>query len=197
MAEMPPDKQLWERQYESGRWDYLAGDQEYFRYALIGSFLRRQQRPLRILDIGCGEGVLLRHLNSALVAGYTGLDLAQAALDQFHPKRDGHQYLCGSLEDFAPSEKWDAIVFNEVLYYTRDPVAQLRKFETSLNPGGIMIVSIYRKPNLWASNNRCARRVKKYFMEANYGIVEALEISKVRQKMTWEIYVVKPPAVRQ
>jgi 2-polyprenyl-3-methyl-5-hydroxy-6-metoxy-1,4-benzoquinol methylase len=194
MAEIMQDNSRWDAQYQSGRWDYLAGSEEFIRYAVINSFLLRQNGPLSLLDVGCGEGLLLKNLGPQFVSKYTGLDLAQAALDKINTKRSGDQYIRTSIEDFVPAEKWDAIVFNEVLYYTADPVAQIRKFENALTHAGVMIVSIHKKPRFWAYSNRCARRVRNYFSEAGYRIMDAVEIRKVFQGRRWEIYAVKPPS---
>jgi len=192
-SEVIQDRSLWERQYQAGRWDYLAGGEEFVRYAVISSILRRLPGPISLLDVGCGEGLLLTHVGCEVVARYTGLDIAQAALDKIQPKRAGDRYVCSSVEGFEPDENWSAIVFNEVLYYIGDPISQIQKFEKALKPGGIMIVSIFKKPRFWAYNNRCARRIKNYFADANYEIVEAVEISKIYRKLKWQIYVVKPP----
>jgi 2-polyprenyl-3-methyl-5-hydroxy-6-metoxy-1,4-benzoquinol methylase len=121
------------------------------------------------------------------------LDLAQAALDKIQPKRGGHKFVCGSVEDFKPAEQWDAIVFNEVLYYTLDPVAQLKKFERALRPDGLMIISIFRKSVLFSPNNRCSRRVQSYIDTSGYTVLDAVRVSKIRDRKTWEIFVVRPP----
>ena len=193
MPEIMQHRDRWEQDYKTGRWNYLADSSEFVRYAVISSFLLRAKARFSLLDIGCGEGLLLNHLSRDAVAKYTGLDIAQAALDKIQPKRDGDRFVCSTVEQFEPHEKWDAIVFNEVLYYTADPVSQIQKFERALAPDGIMIVSIYKKPKFWAYNNRCARRVHNYFQKARYIILDAVELSKIHQKVKWQIHAVKPP----
>lgn len=191
------DKEKWEQQYRSGRWSYLAGSEEFARYAIIAAHACRGGREgLRVLDVGCGEGVLLKHFDLAKIAKYTGLDLAQSALDKIELRRESDRFVCSSIEEFTPDDRWDVIIFNEVLYYTADPIAQIQRFEKALLPGGILIVSIFKKTRFWAYNNRCARAVEKYFAGGNYTIVDAVELSKIYGKLRWQIFVVKPAEAR-
>src|ERR1700728_4128306 len=128
-AGIKQDKASWEAAYRQGVWDSLCSDSEYAHNLMVGGFIRRRTTPYSLLDVGCGSGVILRYLDLTLVTQYTGVDLAQAALDRIEPKRMQDCYVCSSLEQFKPVEKWDVILFNEVLYYTHDPVAQLARFE--------------------------------------------------------------------
>jgi 2-polyprenyl-3-methyl-5-hydroxy-6-metoxy-1,4-benzoquinol methylase len=192
MQETLQDRNRWEAEYQCGRWNYLAGSDEFIRYAIINAFLLGRKVPLSLLDVGCGEGLLLKKLGPQFVSKYTGLDLAQSALDKIHPKRNGDEYVLSSVEDFIPAQKWDAIVFNEVLYYTADPVAQIKKFENALTPDGVMIVSIFKKPRIWSRNNRCARKVWNYFNRGEHTILEAIEVSKIQRHFKWQLILVKP-----
>src|SRR5207253_1016155 len=48
-------------------------------------------------------------------------------------------------ETYAPPpERWDAIVFNECVYYFNDPVGTVRRYEAFLDEGGVFIVSSFR-----------------------------------------------------
>lgn len=190
--EIMQQRERWEKDYQSGRWDYLADTGETARYAVIRSLILRAPRPRRLLDVGCGEALLLRQVGPEEIDRYTGLDIAQAALDRAAPKRECDRFVCSTVEEFIPDEKWSIIVFNEVLYYTGDPVGQIQKYEKSLDPGGILIVSIFKKPRFWAYNNRCARRVKNLFLRGGYDILNAVEIKRIDGKGSWQIFAVRP-----
>ncbi len=193
MTNFKQDKGDWEVQYQSGQLDRLCSDQEFTRYKVLASYIEKCRRNISLLDIGCGEGLILKHLNLDLIEKYTGLDLAQTALGRISPKREQDDFICSSLEEYRPSETWDVILFNEILYYTDDPVAQLRKFEESLKEGGFFLVSMHRKRNPLAYNNRCIRRLRNYFKEARYLVQDAVEISKIYQPVAWQVFVVQPP----
>lgn len=107
------------------------------------------QRPL-VLDIGCAGGTLA----SALFAfsRYFGTDVSSVAIDsakavvtQVLPDRQSDITLeTADLRDFDPPETFDAVVFNEVLYYlkTDQAMAQVQRFAAKLNPGGLIMVSM-------------------------------------------------------
>src|SRR6266567_1482537 len=187
MTTIKQDKGDWEVQYQTGEWNRLCSDQEFTRYKVLAGYIEKCGRNVSLFDVGCGEGVILKHLNLDLVDKYTGLDLAQAALERISPKREQDNYVCSSLEEYRPSETWDVILFNEILYYTDDPVAQLRRFEKSLKQGGFFLVSMHRKRNPLAYNNRCIRRLRNYFKEALYLVEDAVEISKIYQPVSWQV----------
>ena len=45
-------------------------------------------------------------------------------------------------EHYVPTEQFDIIVFNEVLYFFRDPLGAVERYASSLRGGGILLVSI-------------------------------------------------------
>lgn len=193
MARVKQERSSWEDEYSSGKWSCLGEAAEFAHYAIVAAFVQISQRPVRLLDIGCGEGQILKHLNLDLIAQYTGVDIAQAALDRITPKRPQDRYVRSTLENFRPDAKWDVILFNEVLYYTFDPVANLKPFENALTPEGRMLISIYKKKNPFAWNNRCLRKVQRYFRDAGYSVEDSIEISKIDTRVTWQVSLVKPP----
>jgi predicted TPR repeat methyltransferase len=183
----------WENEYESGAWSRLHSSHEFAHYTLVASYLQRHGRPFRLLDVGCGEGVILKFLNRSLVESYTGVDIAQAALDKIPLKRSQDRMICSQLETYSPEGRWDVILFNEVLYYTADPVAQFRKFSGSLNANGFYVISMFKKRNPFAWNNRCIRRIQRHLHEEKYRIDDAVRLAKSDNSATWEIMVVRPP----
>jgi predicted TPR repeat methyltransferase len=192
MNEIKQSRSAWEKEYQDGQWQCLYGESEAPRYALVASFIRRRQGPITLLDVGCGEGVILRHLDLGCVRRYVGLDLAQTALDGIQPQRSQDRYICSSLETYAPDEKWDVILFGEVLYYTHDPVGQLRKFESSLNKDGFFVVSMHQKQKWYAYGNRCIRRLKRCFRD-HYTVLDNVELIRHGdESLTWQIFVVRP-----
>jgi 2-polyprenyl-3-methyl-5-hydroxy-6-metoxy-1,4-benzoquinol methylase len=194
-VEIKQDKASWEREYQQGLWDRLSSDGEFAHNLVVGGFIRRRAKPYRLLDVGCGSGVILRYLDLNMVTQYTGVDLAQAALDRIELKRPQDRYVCSSLEEFNPVEKWDVILFNEVLYYTNDPVAHLRKFEKCLYSGGAFVVSMHKKHSPFAYNNRCIRRVCHYFRQARYSLIEAVDVCKILSATHWQVFLVQPPSL--
>jgi trans-aconitate methyltransferase len=192
MADAKQERVEWEAEYQRGLWSRLQGSQEYARYRLVSGFIQPDAKPIKLLDVGCGEGVILKHLDLGRIEQYTGVDLAQAALDQITPKRPQDRHVRSSVEDYMPADKWDVILFNEVLYYTSDPVSQLKRFEGSLTAGGCFVISMYRKRNPLSWNNRCIRRIQQYLGSAGYSVDHAVELVKLPQRISWVVLVARP-----
>ena len=188
-------KAEWETEYRSGAWEFLNGDGEYCHYTVIAGLVQKRPAPISLLDIGCGEGVVLRYLDLSLVSKYTGVDLAQSALERITPRRQQDRYICSTLENFVPDEKWDVILFSEVLYYTSRPVAELGRFERCLHPGGTFVISMFKKPSPLAYNNRCIRSIRKYFKRASYSILDAVEVKRLQTSTAWQVFSVRPPGI--
>jgi SAM-dependent methyltransferase len=187
------DKQTWEREYRSGNWQFLSGIGELAHNTVVAGFIHRSRKPLTLLDLGCGQGAIRQHLNMDLVTQYTGVDLAQIALDRLSPKRGNDRLVCSSVEEYQPDDKWDVVLFNEILYYTKDPVREIQKFETCLRTNGFFVISMYRKRNPLAYNNRCLRKVHTYFRQAGYKLIEFVEVRRLLFQSAWRIFVVQPP----
>ena len=65
------NKTVWEKEYDSGRWEFLKTDlSETYRYSLICNYFRFFIKQGSIFDVGCGEGLLLRYFNRDEIAYY-------------------------------------------------------------------------------------------------------------------------------
>jgi 2-polyprenyl-3-methyl-5-hydroxy-6-metoxy-1,4-benzoquinol methylase len=117
---------------------------------------RQRLKPSgRVLDLGCGEGVLLQQIPATASVDYTGIDLSQVAITEATKRiRDAslERFVCGDIEKFAAVNRspFDVIVFNEVLYYVADPSATVTRYRNILAAEGIVIVSVFhRKARTW------------------------------------------------
>lgn len=89
--------------YRAVDWGSEAGQQKRFRVLLESCDFRRA----RVLDVGCGVGALVAHLQQAEFAGaYCGIDLVPemvTAAKRLHPKADfREENLADCARDFAP-----------------------------------------------------------------------------------------------
>jgi 2-polyprenyl-3-methyl-5-hydroxy-6-metoxy-1,4-benzoquinol methylase len=96
-----------------------------------------------VLDTGCGHGVLLRRLPSSCYSKYVGIDVSGSAISVAQEQQsERSSFLAADCEDYSPAEQFDVIVFNEVLCCLRDPLGTVARYARSLNPGGIVLVSM-------------------------------------------------------
>lgn len=133
-----------DRLFESGAYDRLAGASERARFSLIVGH-RDVLDAERILDIGCGQGVLAQRLGRARYQRYVGLDISRVAIEQArHAVPDArNSYIVSDVASFTTEDKFDLIVFNECLYHMDDPAASVRHCLAFLAPGGHVSISMY------------------------------------------------------
>ncbi len=133
----------WEAQYAGGRWDYLAGLPEAARYSVLVGYVCQLRPAAAVLDAGCGQGVFLRRLPATAYSRYLGIDVSPSAIAAAAALQDERStFLAVDCERYAPSEHFDVIVFNEVLYCLRDPLRVVERYTRSLRSGGILLVSL-------------------------------------------------------
>lgn len=190
----PLDRQadLLDRQYHEGAWDYLSGVGEAARYGVVAAYVRRAPPGGGVLDLGCGAGTLFPYLPDALAGGYLGVDISRHALENFRRDRPAARLACAPVEEFAPSpeERFAAIVFNEVLVYAGDPVAQVDRCRRWLVPGGVVVVSWYRM-----ADPAQVRREEAFWLaldRPDWPLVDHSVLTNGHQGLTWRIRLYRP-----
>jgi 2-polyprenyl-3-methyl-5-hydroxy-6-metoxy-1,4-benzoquinol methylase len=96
-------------------------------------------KPCRLLEIGCGSGEFLSHMQQS---GWDveGIDFDAKAVENVREKY-GINARVGSLENFRYAEKsFDAITMNHVIEHVHDPVSLLQECYRILKPGGYLVL---------------------------------------------------------
>jgi 2-polyprenyl-6-hydroxyphenyl methylase/3-demethylubiquinone-9 3-methyltransferase len=110
---------------------------------------------LRILDIGCGGGLLAEPM-ARLGADVVGADAAERNIPvaQIHAEQSGLKidYRHTTAEALAAAgERFDVVLNMEVVEHVADPLGYLTACQELLKPGGLMICStINRNPKSFA-----------------------------------------------
>jgi 2-polyprenyl-3-methyl-5-hydroxy-6-metoxy-1,4-benzoquinol methylase len=119
----------------------------------------------RALEIGCGNGSLLHSLKQAQIIKYSvGVD----PYGRPHEKSNLDEFFSGTVEDILPKikEKFDVIIFADVLEHLEDPWQTLRNLTTDcLNDGGHVIISIPNFRNIWTLSKIIFTNSFKYEIE--------------------------------
>lgn len=137
------DPQAW----VEGRWDYLRRYDEAMRCAVLATFIRHFAPHGHILDVGCGDGVLADHLSDNDIAGYTGVDIAPAAVERARARaRSKLAFEIGDACSYIPQRSFDAIVYNECLYYLPSPVSIMHRHSEALTTQGVILCSCFLTP---------------------------------------------------
>lgn len=179
-GDAPVSQQTWEEQYRSGKWELMRATDELARYSVIAGYLHHLHPGGSVLDVGSGEGILLDHLRS--VSRYLGIDLSEEAVKQGAHRVNDHASLqAADAEKYRPTERWDAIVFNECVYYFEDPIGTVLGYRDGLKEGGTLIVSTFR--------SRRADVIAKRLIE-KLPLIEEVAVSN--RKGTWVVRFFRP-----
>ena len=145
--------QTWDREYRDGAWNYLSGIDSVAGLAAVMGYCQHLA-PRTILDAGCGEGLLAEKLRLLDHDYYLGLDISQEAVTRATRKLGNMrtEFAIADLHRFQSGRRFDAIIFNQSLYYLSDPAAVLTRYAAMLNPDGHFIISMVDQPRtrtLW------------------------------------------------
>jgi len=104
---------------------------------------RELDRESRIVDVGCGYGILLRRLREEGYGKTLGIEPISDVVRNL--KSEGIPAQEGDLEkgvDSIDDETVDAVVCLEVLEHLYDPAGALEEINRWLQPGGLLIASV-------------------------------------------------------
>jgi len=127
----------------------LAGryDQRWAGYVAASTALANARLPLqpglRVLDVGCGTGILLGQLRERMPdARFLGVDATSRMLAQARQRLGRHVPLVeGSSEALPLSDRSvDAVVCTSALHYMTDAPRALCEMHRVLTPGGTLVL---------------------------------------------------------
>jgi SAM-dependent methyltransferase len=148
-GDLPLSRRAWEEQYRAGVWACLEEAGELARYGAVAAAVRRLRAGGRVLDVGCGDGLLAQHLGADGCGSYLGIDLSVAAVAAARRRTggaagSGTRFAVADADDWPLRGAFDAVVLNECLYYLREPLEAARHALAALRPGGVLVVSMFR-----------------------------------------------------
>jgi 2-polyprenyl-3-methyl-5-hydroxy-6-metoxy-1,4-benzoquinol methylase len=177
--------ETWEAQYAAGRWDFLGELSELARFSVLAGYVC-QLKPLgSVLDVGCGQGNLLPRLPSTAYSRYVGIDLSGSAIAVAQKQQNERSaFFVADCENYSPAQRFDVIVFNEVLCCLHDPVRTVDRYACSLDPGGLILTS-----NCTAARGS-ATILKR--LKLSYSTVDEVRVLHSRRNVTWVCTALRP-----
>lgn len=106
------------------------------------------ERPLQLLDIGCGEGQNAVHF---AVNGFevTGVDISPAGLEKMTPLAAEHgvevRTICADIADWAPNTMYDVLFSTGTLHYLPRAIRgeKFRQYREATTEGGVHALSVF------------------------------------------------------
>lgn len=181
-GDLPQSAAAWDQQYSGGRWAFLGSGGERARFAVMVGMLSEARNPA-VLDVGCGEGVLYQRFRAYGCSRYVGIDLSQVAVARAAAVAGPEaSFAAADAATYRPEGTFDALVFNEMLYYLHDPLAAVRRYVEALMPGGRLIVST------WGGSPRGMAILRQ--LHAAYDAVDEVVVQQRAQR--WTLTVLRP-----
>ena len=171
----------WDYQYAKGMWDGLR-DKEMDRIIVAEEMLTRFSKIGNVLEIGCGEGIFYNHINENIYSFYEGIDISSVAIEKTKPNSKSI-FEAADMETYIPRKlKYSVIVFNEVLFYSKNPFQLVDRYMKYLDESGILLIGMYDTPKsviIW-------KDILKQFT-----ILEAKNIHQDGKSWTYKVLIPK------
>ena len=112
--------------------------------SFISEQVEKSNQKFSAVDVGCGNGWVVRKLKSNEMCQYAmGIDGAAAMIEKAKKIDSSTDYIHALLPEFHPGRKFDIIHSMEFLYYLEDPESMLKSFHDDwLNDGGWAVIGI-------------------------------------------------------
>jgi SAM-dependent methyltransferase len=99
----------------------------------------------RVLDLGCGNGLIAEYLSNCTGAHITGLDYIAPAIRQAQQrtaaKADRLAFIVGDINRLdLPSRAFDVVLSLDTMYFSEAYTATIRALKTALRPGGQLAI---------------------------------------------------------
>jgi SAM-dependent methyltransferase len=119
-------------------------------------------RPMRVLDIGCGTGMMVNALRQ--FGEVFGIDPDEHAIAYSRRRiTDPTRVHKGQLPDGLPrDQRFEIVTLLDVLEHVEDDVGSLRAIREVLNPRGILFLTVPAFPFLWSGHDEINQHKRRY-----------------------------------
>lgn len=165
------------------------GHHEYNVPGVLG-LLPKKERPLRILDAGCGNGFLASAMSKR---GHEviGIDISAEGVQLARSSYPDLRFECRSvledLSNLAPIGGFDAIVSTEVIEHLYSPEQFLEGVYRNLGPGGVAVLTTpyygYVKNLAIALTNSWDRHHMVHFEGGHIKLFSRATLSKMMERI--------------
>lgn len=133
-------RRAFDQKYSDGSWDYFDKDHSFEMVKVVEKYARKG----RILDIGCGTGILASMMKPDAFKHYLGIDVSPEAIARAQQsKSEKIHFEISDIQNYKCNDTFDLILFEESLYYV--PFFRkrlLRRCVRWLRSQGLVIVTM-------------------------------------------------------
>lgn len=114
----------------------------------------------RVLDLGCGTGLMLEHLNAQHWA--VGLDFSPLALD-FSRRRGATRLVQGDVQRLPiVPDSFDIVTALDLAEHVEHDDVFFREVRRALRPGGRLVLTVPAHPFLWSDHDEALFHYRRY-----------------------------------
>jgi ubiquinone/menaquinone biosynthesis C-methylase UbiE len=145
-------------QLEDHYWWYVG--RRHLALSLLHGELNRSGPKPKVIDLGCGTGVVLRELKSW--AEPIGLDMSEIAL-RYCAERglDNLVQADGAQMPIGPASM-DAVIGLDIFEHIEDDQAAFQEVFRVLKPGGVLVLSVPAFQSLWGPHDIALMHFRRY-----------------------------------
>lgn len=143
---------------ELGHWWYRV--RRAIVHNLLTFFTIDRKHPLRILDIGCGMGALLKEMEE--FGEVEGVDISPRAIA--YCKERGFSAVSVGSADALPyaNDTFDVVVILDVLEHLKDDIKGAQEVARVLKAGGVAIIAVPAFMFLWGITDELSQHYRRY-----------------------------------
>jgi SAM-dependent methyltransferase len=153
-------------------------------------------RPLRVLDVGGGRGVVRDQVEAATPWTVDLVELNRAALEAAAPGRGRHLYYDVLDQDRSLLGQYDAAILFDVIEHIEDPRPVLEAVRRHVRPDGHLLVNVPALQTLFSAFDVASGHFRRYDRESLRAHVTAGGWTVVEQR-SWGLTLVPLLAVRK
>jgi SAM-dependent methyltransferase len=167
---------------------YASSDHFWFRWRLaaLRGLLRRLalplDDPLRVLDVGCGAGVLVSQLERVTRWIVDGADLNMPALERAPHGRGRYLYYDVTEEDEERIGTYDVVTLFDVLEHIHETQPFLAAVARHLRPGGILLLNVPALQRFHSPYDEAVGHLRRYDRRSLAGEIEEADLEIVEQR---------------
>ena len=152
------EKRLYEILYETEKHHWWYAVRRKIIRNLINSYYSK--RPIKLLDIGCGTGELLRELSP--LGEVFGIDNSPQAIAFCKERGLKNVSLAEGTSIPFPDNAFDIVLCLDVLEHIENDDAALKEIRRVVKPGGIIIIFVPTFRFLWGKSDELGHHLRRY-----------------------------------
>lgn len=159
----------------------------------IAQQLARGVDKFNVLELGCGNGGMLKALQSACpTATVVGMDLFLQGLRNAR-ESGARRLVCGDARQTCFAPVFDLIGLFDVIEHIPEDVEALRGAARLLAPGGAILITVPAHPKLWSYFDTASRHCRRYTPES---LRESIEGAGLRVEYLTQFMAALYPIMR-